>query len=328
MNINAKITIIAIPKKFTGKFKTIQHNALYSWRLFCDDIILFGDDRGVAQAAKTFGARHVAKVKKNEFGTPILSDVFLKAHKIARHNIIAYVNTDVILFSDFSHLIKKVSQQFKKFLFIGKRRNIELNKVISFQNNWKRHLLKALQKQRREKPIGNSSELFVFPKSIDFDIPEFAIGRLYWDSWLIYRARFLKIPVIDATSSLLYLHQIHDYSHHKKGFEGVWYGEEAQKNFTLSGGTPSRFKVTDADYWLTSTGVQKSPVTIRSFIRNLRVLSIINPRLNFLIFPIYVVLLGIFKAVMIIIILPRTNLRRILETLKNPGLMEYKLQEL
>lgn len=157
---------------------------------------------------------------------------------------------------------------------------------------------------------------------------DFAIGRLYWDSWLIYRARFLRIPVIDATPSLFYLHQIHDYSHHKQGFKGVWYGEEAQRNFVLSGGSPNRFKVADANYVVTPRGISKPSMTIRTLIRRLRVFGIINPYMNTIVFPIYVLLLIIFKIGMILMVLPKMNSKRFVETILNPRLLGYKLKEL
>ena len=44
-------------------------------------------------------------------------------------------------------------------------------------------------------------------------LPPFAIGRVEWDQWLLYRARALGAPLIDATASVLAVHQAHHYNH-------------------------------------------------------------------------------------------------------------------
>lgn len=320
------ITIFTIPKPFNHKTKVIQNNAIQSWKLLTDNILLFGDDLGIAKVAKHYKINNITKVKKNSFGTPILSDVFDQAYNYAKYCTLAYVNCDVILDIDFIKAIKKI--KLNKYFLVAKRRNIDIGFSIDFKKNWKKKLNYLLIKQNRFKPVGNSSEFFVFPNNVKFNMPLFAIGRLYWDSWLIYKAKLSKIPVIDATNSIVYFHQIHDYSHHKQGFEGVWHGEEAKNNFNLSGGNKTRFKVTDADYLLTDMGIEKPILTFRSLVRSIRVKGIINPKLNFVYFPLYLFTLVLFKVLMIIKTIPKLDVARISETLKNPGLLEYKFKEL
>ena len=86
------ISIFAIPKPFQGHINIIQRNAIQSWIALnpkCE-IILFGDDYGIADVAKEFNIRHVSEIKKNEFGTPILSSAFSSAQKLAKNNILMY----------------------------------------------------------------------------------------------------------------------------------------------------------------------------------------------------------------------------------------------
>lgn len=322
------ITIVSAPKPCIKKFRTIQENALGSWKQLSVEVMLFGNDWGVAQAAKKYGFRHIAKVKKNKQGTPLLSDIFAKAQQKANNPIIAYVNTDVVLMNDFVSAVKKTQKKFDTFLLIAKRHNMELQRSIQFSKNWDMRLKKELIKQGRERSVGNSSEFFVFPKSLQLAVPPFAIGRLHWDSWLIYRARFLHVPVIDATRSIFYIHHIHDYTHHKKGFSGVWYGEEAKINYQLAGGEKTRFKVTDSDWILTKKGFTKPPVTMDNFIRRFRVFTVIYPQYTLILYPLYLVILVVFKIIRIIQVVPRMNLKRVIETFTKPGLLEYKLKEL
>src|SRR5262245_24272757 len=75
--VSTMLSILAFPKPFRGHIATIQRNAISSWtrlRPQCD-IFLFGDDEGTAEVAKEFGVCHVPEMARNEYGTPLLSDV-------------------------------------------------------------------------------------------------------------------------------------------------------------------------------------------------------------------------------------------------------------
>jgi hypothetical protein len=77
------LSIFAFPKPFRGHIATIQRNAISSWvrlRPQCE-IFLFGDEEGTAEVAKEFGACHVSEMARNEYGTPLLSDVFEKGEQ-------------------------------------------------------------------------------------------------------------------------------------------------------------------------------------------------------------------------------------------------------
>jgi hypothetical protein len=66
------------------------------------EIILCGDETGVGEAAAELGVRHVPDVRRSEHGTPLLDSVFRAASSAARSPLLGYVNTDIILFPDFS----------------------------------------------------------------------------------------------------------------------------------------------------------------------------------------------------------------------------------
>jgi hypothetical protein len=67
-------------------------------------------------------------------------------------------------------------------------------------------------------------------------MPDFAVGRLWFDQWLIKSARQRGIAVVDASPMAPVLHQNHDYNHVSGGEERVWRGAEAAENFRLYGG--------------------------------------------------------------------------------------------
>ena len=81
------LTIFSVPKAFKGHIDVIQRNAIRSWGMLHPDveIILLGNDAGVAEAAQELGVRHERDVECNEFGTILVHSVFAKAQAMARH---------------------------------------------------------------------------------------------------------------------------------------------------------------------------------------------------------------------------------------------------
>jgi hypothetical protein len=93
-------------------------------------------------------------------------------------------------------------------------------------------------------------DYFVFRRGLWREIPPFAVGRTMWDNWLIYSARARRVPVVDATASVMAVHQNHDYSHDAGGWQGVWKGPEAERNMALAGGLDHYFTIADASHRL------------------------------------------------------------------------------
>src|SRR5580765_6089794 len=98
-------TIFALPKPFKGHVGVIQRNALGSWVRLADDVILFGDEEGIADATREFGTRHVPEVARNRFGTPLLNDAFRTAERLCATPWLVYVNGDIILREDFGRAV-------------------------------------------------------------------------------------------------------------------------------------------------------------------------------------------------------------------------------
>src|SRR5271156_609275 len=107
------LTIFTTAKPFRGHIGGIQRNAIRSWKLLHRDIevILFGDDEGSAEAARELGARHEPEVKKNEFGTILVSSMFQRAQELASHNLLCYANCDIVLLPDFMEALEKVTRK-------------------------------------------------------------------------------------------------------------------------------------------------------------------------------------------------------------------------
>lgn len=273
------LTIFTIPKAFRDHTAIIQTNAIRSWLMLRPqpEIILFGDDEGTASKASELGIRHVPDVQRNEYGTPLLNSIFKTAQDIAGNQLTCYINADIILLSDFMPAVGRI--HIPSFLLVGQRWDLDLTEAIDFANPvWEKELRACLaEKGKLHPPSG--IDYFVFPRNTYTEIPAFAIGRAAWDNWLIYRARFLRIPVIDATEVVTAVHQNHGYEHLSKSAEGPWKGPERNRNLELAGG--HAFILRDANRVLTPHRLKRPKLTRYRLWRRIYTLPELHPRIPF-----------------------------------------------
>lgn len=246
------LTIFATPKPFRGHSAVIQRNAIRSWtslRPACE-VILMGNEDGTPEIAAEFGLRHAPDIARSTFGTPLVNDLFKQAQQLSVHNLFCYVNSDIILMSDFMQAVQRVVDQKSRFLLVGHRWNLDIEKALEFEPDWEDKLRDQVKKFGTLAGV-TSIDFFVFPRGLLGEIPPFVIGRPLWDNWMLYRARSIRIPLIDATPAMMAVHQNHDYSHHPQGKEGTRTGEEALTNAKLAGGGLHNYSLLDATHVLT-----------------------------------------------------------------------------
>ncbi len=251
------LTLFSIPKPFRGHIDIIQRNAIKSWTLLGPgvEVILFGDEEGVAKAAHELGVRHEPHVNRNEFGTPLLDSVFDRAQEIAHHPIVCYVNCDIVLMNDFCASATRVAAWRDQFLMAGRRWDADITELIDFsQADWRERMRTlALRTNKQRPPCW--IDYFVFPRGQYLGkLPPFAVGRPGWDQWMIWYTRSTNIPVVDASRSVTAVHQNHDYAHHPLGFEGIMEGAEAKSNAKLLGDSQHRLTTEHAQYQLGKRG--------------------------------------------------------------------------
>jgi len=242
------ISFFTIPKSFDGPAALAQSNAIRSWRSLpgCETILI-GDDPGVADFAATVGAMHISDVQTSEAGVPLLSSAFTLTRQSAMHDILAFVNTDIILTTEIIDAARAVSRWRKRFLITGRRINIDLNEALDFAPGWDR----ALRMRAWEcSDLHPGHDYFIFPRHLWLTFPPFAAGHEFWSAWLTYSARTRKAAVIDATQTIPAFHQVHASN------PGRSHSEDWKRNKALMGGPQNSFLPSEATHALTTTGIR------------------------------------------------------------------------
>jgi hypothetical protein len=256
------ISLFACPKAFRGHSQVIQTNAIRSWTLLrprCE-VILVGNEEGTAEVAHALQVRHVGQMERNEYGTPLFNSIFYMAEAAASYPFMCYVNADIILMSDFMSAARTIMQSMegRRFLLSGSRRDIELRKLVNFDEpDWEQKLRSYVGREGRLGGI----DYFLFPKGLWPEIPPFAVGRFCHEDWLVYAARAAQLPVIDVTPVVVAVHQNHDYSPASGGPVPPTRALEMRHNLALLGGNSRRCTIADSTHVLTLSGLKRTSET-------------------------------------------------------------------
>ena len=280
------ITIFSAPKPFANPhIVTIQRNAIQSWTLLPDaEVILLGEETGLAEAAHELGVRHLSNVARNPSGTPLISSMFQRARENSTSELLCIINADMILMEDFvaaaiesGSLLKERRRpdatgtqvaSMPNFVLLSQRWDLDITQSLDFTAGWQNRLRSMVQDQGSlHRPAG--SDFFLFPRSAYTDVPPFTIGRAGWDNWMIYKARHENWPVIDCTASVMLVHQNHDYSH-LPGGKPHYEHPDTNENIRLAGGQANiRYTILDATHQLADGKLTRPRMTSLRFTRRL-----------------------------------------------------------
>jgi hypothetical protein len=264
-------TIFSVPKPFRGHIGLIQENAIRSWTLLGADheIILFGAEEGTAEVAARLGVRHEPELRCSKYGTPFVTSAFDQAQRLASHEWLCYVNCDIILMSDLPRAVQRLSRLRQRRIFglrrpalvSGRRWRLEVDQPLDFEpgweDRWRRHVT-----ANGSRDSVQCMDYFVFERGLVPRFPKFALGRGRWDSYLPHRVRALGALFVDATDSIVAVHQNHDYSlpawnggHRSKG--GMKASLEGELNAKLAA-RDAKCTLGDADRKLTKRRLKRT----------------------------------------------------------------------
>jgi hypothetical protein len=264
------LTIFSAPKPFTDPhISIIQKNAIRSWQNIGEDVdvLLIGDEEGMAEVAVDLGVRYLPDVECNEMGTPLVSSIFDLARADTPAPVLAYINADILVMSDFLEAARLVASQVKDFLVIGQRWDLDVCSELDYDPGWEARLRDNVKINGSLHPPAGS-DYFIFTRHLFIDMPKFAIGRAGWDNWAIYHGVSLGWSVITATESIMIVHQNHDYAHLPGG--QIHYDlEESRQNAALGGGLANMYTVLEANSVLVDGKVQPAGKSLTRLLRKI-----------------------------------------------------------
>jgi len=246
------LTFFTIPKPFEGIMGVAQKNSIKSWLTVHpgSEVIVFGNEKGAVEAASELGFRHVKEIRRNKFGTPLISEAFQVARNIGKYDHLVFMNTDIVLLNNLLEAARQI--KYPQYLIVGRRTDLDLGGAIDFTNpDWKEKLAAHADKAGRLHGF-SGIDYFLFPKSLAPEIPPFPVGRPGWDSWFIYYIRSRKVPIIDATEVITAVHQNHPYTWRPTDPESL-------KSAEIAGGLANMLTIRDADFILTTHGLERPP---------------------------------------------------------------------
>ena len=265
------LTLFTAPKPFKDShIITIQRNAYNSWKALGNEveILVFGEDEGIAENSRELAIRHIPGVACNSRGTPLVSSMLALTRENSSSPFLGIINSDILLFPDALKAIKAVTGRFKKFLLAGQRWDMEVPDRITGPDQFKELQTKIFSEGVLHLPMG--SDYFIFPRECYLEIPDFAIGRAGWDNWFIYKSRFEGWQVIDCTREIKIVHQNHDYRH-LPGGQPHYRLPETKENVERGGGELTIFTLFDAQFNLVDGKIIRKPLSLKKILREIEI---------------------------------------------------------
>ena len=158
--------------------------------------------------AKAHGWDVLEVPKLSKAKVPILRHMFLKAREKYTTPFYCYTNGD-ILFDDglvkTLKVLKPVTSKMKQVLIVGRRTNYKVSPgqvIDSFDD------IRASSKKGQL--FGTNAQDYFISTSRGYPwetIPDFVVGRVGYDNWLVVTAIVKKMVVIDTTKTIIALHQ-------------------------------------------------------------------------------------------------------------------------
>lgn len=244
-----RLTLFACPKPMTDPhIAMIQRNAIRSWLQLdpLPEIILFGGEVGVAELSRELGVGHVAKVERNEYGTPLVNSIFAQAEACSQSDVLCYINADIILMSDFMSVLTSTRYSLKKFMLGARPWNLDVKESLTFSSDWDVELREQVKARGQLRNVW-ACDFFAYPRRMWGTLPPLILGRCGFDNALMWLARSRGFALVDGTSGIVSVHQNHSYPSHLQN-EMYIKNPEAQMNIEAAGGMEKLFNWGNASH--------------------------------------------------------------------------------
>ena len=187
-------------------------NAIMNWARLSTNVnlILFDTDPELRLLGETFGWLTV-RPPSTLYGLPVLKELFIRAQQLYSTPYYGYANGDLLFTDDLLVTLRAISGYHfhgnKGLLIVGRRTNFNLTDLSSAHRySFEEVRWRALNGSLFQY---NAQDYFIVTKDSFFwpDLPNFVVGRVAYDNWLVTRAILDRVLVVDATDTILALHQ-------------------------------------------------------------------------------------------------------------------------
>lgn len=210
-------SIVCCPKPFNSDFSMIQSNAIQSWLRLpgLEKVIVVGDEQGTKDYVRSLNDSRVIfhpNVTRNEWNTPLVNSIFEIGWSYTTAELLCYVNADIILLDSFSQTLKawmqcKQNPKSNSVLMVGLRWDWKQPEPVDFNRvDWQQHIVNKA-KGNGEMHACSGMDYFVHTRSTFPVIFPFAIGRYFWDWWLVGNCFKRGIPTVDVSETVFAIHQ-------------------------------------------------------------------------------------------------------------------------
>ncbi len=164
----------------------------------------------------------------------------------------------IILLPEFCDALERVQAAHNTFLMVGRRWDVDILQLVDFREPGAGDRLRQLALQSGVRRGPDAVDYFAFRRGLYSEIPPLVVGRVWWDHWLVWKARQLRADVVDVSSQVIAIHQNHSYGYHPAGAKGVWNDKQAVRNYELAGGKWHLYTIADATHILESSGDRRN----------------------------------------------------------------------
>ncbi|OWF44161.1 hypothetical protein KP79_PYT23260 [Mizuhopecten yessoensis] len=189
----------------------VYNNTLRNWPSLQPhaNIILFTNDV-LPDVTKQLGWM-VLPLKRQIKGHPVLKQMFIEAMKLQPNSKLhGFANGDILFTNSFINSLLEIANSpllvNKTYMVVGRRMSTP-NVTRDEASSWET-IGKAAERGTLMNKICGIDYFLTSPDYHWKDIPDVQIGRNYYDNWLVWDARRKGYEVIDATDTLLAVHQI------------------------------------------------------------------------------------------------------------------------
>ncbi|XP_069134438.1 uncharacterized protein [Argopecten irradians] len=203
------ITLFTSWRTFPDRYK-VYNNTLRNWLTLQPHVrlLLFSDEH-IPNKYKQLGWT-VIPLKHQIKGHAVLKYMFLEAMELVQNSqLYGFSNGDLLFTRSLIDSLLAITTSpllnNRTYMVVGRRMNTP-NVTREEASSWE-NIVKASKRGQLMPATYGIDYFFTTPKYNWQSVPDVQIGRYYYDNWVVYDARRRGYKVIDATGSLLAVHQ-------------------------------------------------------------------------------------------------------------------------